>query len=74
MKRTVLCLATAVVTSSTALVLLHAGAPGSGSLQAQSPEATRAASQADAQALTSPEAERWRQGLPTHWRACLLQR
>ena len=24
--------------------------------------------------LASPSAWRWRQGLPNHWRACLLQR
>ena len=75
MKRNVLFIATLISVLLTGTTLAQMGRTGARSHHSPGGQHVQSRRQALAEdRLTSPEALRWRQGLPTHWRACLLQR
>jgi len=70
MKRLSLFLATFASIALMAVALIHVGS----SEVRSSPDCVLGSQPNASDLSTSPAAMRWRQGLPTHWRACLLQR
>jgi len=74
MKRKVLFIATLVSVLVTGTTLAQMGRSGARPHRSAGGQHVSSRRQTPAEArLTSPEALRWRQGLPTHWRAYLLQ-